>query len=157
MSGPLTGRTILVTRPAHQASDLVNPLEALGAKTFNLPAIEIAPGSASALDGVVERLGEFDWIVLTSVNGVTALASKLKERGVTWPPGPRLAVIGPATGEAAAASIKPPDAMPTEYVSEEIVGALGEVQDKRILLLRADRARKELAVRLRELGARRSP
>jgi uroporphyrinogen III methyltransferase/synthase len=42
-SRPLFGRTVLVTRPEHQADDLANRLRSLGANVLCQAAIEIAP------------------------------------------------------------------------------------------------------------------
>ena len=48
---PLFGRTVLVTRPAHQADELARLLEDLGARCLRQPAIEIsAPDDWSAVD-----------------------------------------------------------------------------------------------------------
>jgi uroporphyrinogen-III synthase len=67
---------------------------------------------------------------------------------------PKIAAIGPAT---AAEFLKrtgdQPDLVPDDYVSEAIAEAVGDVEGKRFLLPRADIARKDLAILLREKGA----
>ena len=156
MPRPLEGKSFLVTRPKHQARDLADPLEALGAKVWVLPAIDIAPPLDWApLDAALNGLDEFDWVVLTSANGVEAVRARMAALGIS----PdrlatrRLAVIGPATAEALTAAFRGPDAIPDEFVSEAISEALGEVRGLRILLARADIARRDLATILSERGA----
>lgn len=156
MSLPLQGLTVLVTRPKAQAPGLVRPLEELGAEIFSMPAIEVAPPEdLGQLDSALRRLDQFDWVVLTSVNGVDAVRKRMEEIGV--PPEDlkvrKLAVIGPATGAALAAAFRIPDIMPSEYISEAIAEALGDVAGKRFLLARADIARRDLAEILISKGA----
>ena len=62
---PLVGVCVLVTRPAHQAAALTNPLMALGASVLLQPAVEIAPTEDwSAFDSALskmERLKGSSW------------------------------------------------------------------------------------------------
>lgn len=156
MSGPLTGSTILVTRPSGQAAGLTEPLAQLGAKVYTLPAISIAPVlDVAPLDAALRNLSTYDWIVLTSVNGVTSVRYRLEELGIPLErlSERKIAVIGPATREAVREAFREPDLMPDEYVSERIAEALGDVHGQRILLARADIARKELPTILRIGGA----
>ena len=151
MNGPLAGQTILVTRPARQAAGLVEPLEALGATVFLLPAMEIAPPlDPEPLDQALRNVERYDWIVATSVNGVAALAAqgdreRIRDR--------KLAAVGPATAAAMREAFRAPDAVPEEFTGERIADAMGEVRGLRILLARADLARRELPDRLRAMGA----
>lgn len=152
----LQGKTVLVTRPAHQAEELARPLRELGAEVIILPAIDIAPPEDTApLDDALLHLERYDWIVLTSVNGVEAVRNRMDSLGV--PLGRlselRIASIGPSTGQAIEDSFRAPDVVPAEYVSEAVAEALGDVNGQRFLLARADIARKDLNRILRERGA----
>lgn len=152
----LHGLTVLVTRPRHQAADLVRPLEALGASALVMPAIEIVPPEDFApFDSSLLRLAEYDWVVITSVNGVQAVAERMDALGIPHEElaERRLAVVGSATVVALARAFRAPDAVPEEYVGEAIATAMGEVDDLRCLLPRADRARPDLPRILRERGA----
>jgi uroporphyrinogen-III synthase len=158
---PLEGRTILVTRPKHQASELADPLRALGAEILFLPAIEIAPPlDFQPLDQALINLREFDWVVLTSANGVEAVRSRMQDLGIPKEHlmSRQIAVIGPATGAAMGAAFRAPDVTPDEYVSEAIAEAitekLSDISGKSFLLLRADIARRDLATILSERGAK---
>jgi len=93
---PLHGVGVLVTRPRQQASALCRRLEAEGAKTFRLPAIEIKP--AADPRAIAARLGpieNFGLIVFTSANAVRFGAMLLEQRRDL-----NLAAIGPATAHA---------------------------------------------------------
>jgi len=154
---PLEGKRILVTRPRGQASQLGDKLAELGAVPVQLPAIEIAaPLDYTAFDAALRDLKRFDWVVLTSVNGVSAVALRMKHLGIPAEAlsARKLAVIGPSTAEALKASFREPDLVPHEFVSEALATTLGEVQGKSFLLLRADIARKDLADELAQKGAK---
>src|SRR5262249_58772105 len=71
---PLFGKRVLVTRPRHQAGDLVRRLEALGAAATVLPVVEIAdPADWGPVDSALEGLSRYHWLAFTSANGVEAL------------------------------------------------------------------------------------
>lgn len=152
----LAGRHIVITRPPEQAPELAQALEEAGARVTALPAIGIEPvEDPSRLDAALAELDTYDWVVLTSVNGVRALVDRLETTGREWSTRgrARFAVIGPATARALEAQGVQPDVMPEEYVAEGILDALGNVAGQHILLLRADIARKTLAEELRLRGA----
>lgn len=156
----LAGRHIAITRPPEQAAQLARLLEDAGARVTVLSSIAIAPlEETSALDAVVQRLAQggraYDWVVFTSVNGVRALDQRLAALGWDWGVlrGPAVAAIGPATAQALEAHGITPALVPDEYVAEGILRGIGNVAGKRMLLLRADIARKTLAEELRREGA----
>jgi uroporphyrinogen-III synthase len=156
----LVGKSVLVTRPKAQAEGLVTELEALGATVYAMPVIQIAPlESTGRLDEALTHLDRYDWIVLTSVNGVKAVAERLEALSIPSAKlgEKRLATIGPATAAELEKIARKPDLMPDEYVSEAIAAMFSSAGDspagKRFLLARADIARKDLANLLREQGA----
>lgn len=147
---------MLVTRPEGQAAEFAASLAALGAIPVLLPGIEIEPlDDTSELDHALETLESFDWVVLTSVNGVEAVRMRLEALAIG--PGAlaarKLAVIGPATAEALKRFCREPDLVPEVFVSEAIEEAIPSVEGQRFLLLRANLARKDLANRLKARGA----
>ncbi len=156
----LAGRHIAITRPPEQAPQLARLLEEAGARVTLISSIDIAPlDETSALDAAVERLTRseraYDWVVFTSVNGVRALDQRLTALGYDWSllRRPSVAAIGPATAQALEEHGVTPALVPDEYVAEGILRGLGNVAGKRLLLLRADIARKTLAEELRRRGA----
>jgi uroporphyrinogen-III synthase len=153
---PLAGRHIAITRPREQAAALAKRLEALGARVSLLSAISIAPLEDPApLDAAIVRLSGYDWLVFTSVNGVRAFADRLAATGHTWADRglARVAAIGPATAQALERAGVAVDLTPDEYVAECILEGLGLVAGQRMLLARADIARRSLADGLRLRGA----
>jgi uroporphyrinogen III methyltransferase/synthase len=142
---PLFGKRVLVTRPRHQAGDMVRRLEELGAVVLVLPAVEVRePADWSAVDAALGRLASYQWLVFTSANGVHALVRRLRQMGRDLRAlGPlRLAAIGPATAEALRGYHLEPDVVPATYRSEELAATLAErVAGQRVLLARADRGR----------------
>lgn len=145
---PLFGRHVVVTRPRHQAGNLVRWLEDLGALVTVCPVIEIQdPPDWSAVDRAISRIESFDWLVFTSANGVQALLRRLRQvgRDLRALGGVRLAAIGPATAEALRGYQLEPDLVPPAYCSEALAAALKErVAGQRVLLARADRGRELL-------------
>ena len=87
---PLAGLTVLVPRARDQASGFSALLRARGAEPLEVPTIEIRPVASTAeLDRAVEDLaaGRYDWVVLTSVNGVAAVRARAEALGQAFPTG----------------------------------------------------------------------
>ena len=157
---PLFGQTIVVTRTRHQASDLSRQLESLGAGVIEAPTIEIAPPrDPSQVDQALARLHEYDWIIFTSVNGVTETKRKLMHFGLDARVfgKAKIAAIGDATADAIRQHLCLSVALcPESFVAEALADELerrGEVGGRKFLLLRADIARPVLRERLESDGA----
>jgi uroporphyrinogen III methyltransferase/synthase len=154
---PLAGRTVLVTRPPHQADGLTRKLETLGACVVAQPAIEIGPPpNWQPVDAAIAELRSFAWIVFSSANGVDWFLSRLEERGLDGRAlgGVRIAAIGPATAQALADRRLRADLQPAEYRAEALAAALAPaVAGERVLLIRASRGREVLAETLAASGA----
>ncbi|WP_299283946.1 uroporphyrinogen-III synthase [Thermoflexus sp.] len=153
---PLQGCRVLITRPRPAAEGLAAQLAALGAIPVLLPAIEIRPPEdPRPLEEAVRQALTFDWILFTSANGVHAFL----ERWIAAGRSPaelarvRLGAIGPATARALQRYGLQAAYQPAVYLSEAMAEGLGEVAGRRVLLPRADIARRELAERLRARGA----
>ena len=154
----LFGRRILVTRARHQAGRLSAALAALGAEPVEVPVIEIAdPPDLAPFRQALERLPVYDWIVLTSENGVERFVNGLIAAGRDLRDlhRARLAAIGPATARALAARHLRADLVPEEFVAEGLIDAFGPlgIEGQRILLPRAAGARAILPEALRARGA----
>jgi uroporphyrinogen III methyltransferase/synthase len=167
---PLAGLTVLVPRARDQASDFSALLRARGAEPLEVPTIEIRPvASTAALDQAVEDLAaaRFDWVVLTSVNGVAALRARVEalDQDPVALAKARVAAVGPATEAALREWGVVPDLVPEVATT----AALGQAFPRftggpprrspgpphgpgAVLLARADLANPELAVVLRDKG-----
>jgi uroporphyrinogen-III synthase len=154
---PLLGLRILVGRARHQASALSSGLRKLGASVIEIPFIEIRkPRSYKPLDTALKNLPNYDWLVLTSVNGVEALWERVQELKLSRKHLRHLkvAAIGPATKKAIEKHGVRVDVVPKEYVAEAVVKSLRRrVKGKRVLLARAKVARDVIPRELRKLGA----
>jgi uroporphyrinogen III methyltransferase/synthase len=158
---PLLGRRVVVTRARAQAGELVERLGALGAATVEVPAIEIVDpdDGGAALAAAVGRLGDYDWLVLTSPNGARRLLDALDRAGrdARALGGVRLATIGPGTAAALAEARLVPDLVPPRYVAESLLDSFpdppgsGEPRG-RVLLVRAAVARDVLPAGLAAHG-----
>src|SRR6202140_1547451 len=156
---PLFGKRIVVTRTRTQAGVLSEQLRALGADVIELPTIRIEPPSdLRAFAELVQDAHAYDWIVFTSPNGVTAffdlfykLYDDAREIG-----GARIAAIGAATAQRIKEFRLHVDLQPEEFVAEALVREFrkeGGVENLRILLARAEKARDLLPKELSALGA----
>ena len=154
---PLLGVRVGITRPIEQADSAVARALELGAEPVLLPTIRILPPvDWSAVDRELERLGEYDWLVFTSANGVRSLLGRLWETGgdTRRLGGVRLATIGPSTAEALAAFHLRADLVPDAYRAEALADVLApHVAGRRVLWARASRGRDVLPAALRAAGA----
>jgi uroporphyrinogen III methyltransferase / synthase len=156
---PLFGKRIVVTRTRKQAGELSEKLRALGADVYELPTIRIEPPSdLREFAELVQDAHAYDWIVFTSPNGVTAffdiffkLYDDAREIG-----GAKIAAIGPATAQRIRDYHLHVDVQPDEFVAEALAREfkkLGGIENLRILVARAEKARDVLAKQLADLGA----
>lgn len=101
-SQALAGRTVLVARPDERGAALAVVLEGLGAQVLVAPVTASThPDVSGDLHRAVADLGAYDWIAVTSVNSVLALAEAAKRNDVDLT-GARAhwAAVGPATAAA---------------------------------------------------------
>ena len=104
---PLTGLSVLVTRPASQAFSLAAAVEQLGGTAILLPAINIVPLDAAITAG-------HDLVIFVSVNAVAHGARFITKSTTT-----RIAAIGHATAAALAAAGLPVDLVPESGFNSE--------------------------------------
>jgi len=155
---PLFGKRVLVPRARHQASVLSELLSERGTQPVELPVIEIQPVvDTEELDQAILNLGRYQWLVLTSVNGVEALfghlySLKLDARALGTL---KIGCIGPATARAIENRGIIPDYVPEVYSGRGFIEGLKSlnVAGQSFLLLRADIADTELVEGIRQLGA----
>jgi uroporphyrinogen III methyltransferase/synthase len=156
---PLSGKRIVVTRTRAQAGVLTEELRGLGADVIELPTIRIEPPTdLRAFAELVQDAHAYDWIVFTSPNGVNAffelfykLYDDAREIGAA-----RIAAIGPATAQRIKDFHMHVDLQPDEFVAESLVREFrkeGDIENLRILVARAEKARDLLPKELSALGA----
>ncbi len=157
---PLSKKKIVVTRTRQQAGVLSAALRELGSDVYELPTIRIEPPvDLRSFAELVQDVHRYDWLVFTSPNGVSAffemfykLYSDAREIG-----GVRIAAIGPATAKRVREFHLAVDLQPSEFVAEAIIkefkAKVGDVENQRILLARAEQARDVLPKELAKMGA----
>lgn len=128
---PLFGKRVVVTRPAGQNAPLGNLLARAGAQPVSVPLIEIveAADGGAALRAAAGRLGDYDWVILTSANGARALLAAINDARDFGKA--KVAAIGPATAEVLKAANIRPDLVPSSYIAEalleELLGAAASI------------------------------
>jgi len=147
---PLAGRTVLVTRSAGQSSTFTNLLHAEGATVLELPAIEIGPPSSwEALDGAIARLSQFDWLILTSTNGVDYFFQRLAaySQDARALAGLKLAVVGKKTASSLRSHGLEPDFIPPDFVADSLVAHFPEpLAGRRVLFPRVETGGRDVLV-----------
>jgi len=149
-----------VTRTRQQSSQLAERLQELGAAVIEAPTIQIEPvKDLAAVDQAVQDIQRFDWLVLTSANGVDALAEALDRLSLDSRhlSGVRFAVVGDATNKQLCerlgirADLQPDRATGAALAATLI--ASHDMTGRRVCLFRAEIARPDLAERLSSAGA----
>lgn len=155
-SGPLAGRGVLVTRPAHQAASLAAMIREAGGRPILFPVLEILDTARpQALEEAIARLDGYQLAVFVSPNAVSrAMACILARRG--WPAGLRAATVGKASAAElrrhGVASVIVPEG---RFDSEALLGlpALNDIAGCRVVVFRGDGGRELLGDTLRARGA----
>jgi uroporphyrinogen-III synthase len=146
--------TLLVTRPAAQAAELVALLAERGIDGISVPTVGIAgPSVGGPLDDAIRSLDGVAWLVITSVNGAASLLERLAALGRSLPAGVRVAAVGPATAAALESGGVRVDHVPSPYRTVAIAEGLGDVAGRRGVLARADAATGDLRDALLERAA----
>ncbi len=153
----LAGWRVLVSRAKEQAGILSEGLREHGAQVLEVPFIEIRnPRSFKPLDNGIKLASEYEWLILTSVNGVRAFFDRLSYLGFSRGAlrNLKIAAIGPATRAAIEKHGLTVEVTPREYVAEAVVEALhGKVKNTRVMLVRAKVARDVIPRELKAMGA----
>ena len=161
---PLAGITVVVTRAASQADELTTVLEGFGAKVLACPTIEIrALENYERLDEALDHLYGYDWLILTSTNGVEFFLKRLEQRGMRVDDLDEIKVcaIGQRTAEKLHDTHVHVDVVPSHSTAEgvfatlsEFVGGADHMHGLNILLPRALVGREHLPNALEAAGAR---
>ncbi len=154
---PLLGWRVAVTRAREQAPALARRLRAVGAAPLVVPTIELhPPADLGPLDRAAREASRYDWVALTSANGVASFFAALDRQGLDARAlgGVRVAAIGPGTAEALRERGVRADLVPGEYRGEALAEALLGASERppRVLLPRAAVARDVFPDAIRAAG-----
>jgi uroporphyrinogen III methyltransferase/synthase len=156
---PLFGRRVVVTRRSEQAGGFAQRLTELGADVLEVPTIKITrPKETDAIVDALLGLNAYDWLVFTSVNGVTAFFDIFFRRFQDMRDigGVRIAAVGPATAAKLRELHLQVDLTPDEFTGKKIAAAFAKfqsIENLKMCLLRAEVANPDLPRALEELGA----
>jgi uroporphyrinogen III methyltransferase / synthase len=154
----LEGKRIVITRAMTEAEELARELSKRGAIPLVFPLVSFAePEDFGPLDKAIDELAQFDWVILTSVRAVRAVAGRasesgrlLRPAGSTW----RAACVGPVTAEAARLAGFPVALVATAHNGVALAEELGSrLAATKVLLPRSDRANPNLPAALKGHGA----
>src|SRR2546428_96683 len=155
-SKPLFGKRIVVTRAREQASELKRLLEEAGAEVVQFPTIEIAPpASFESLDRVIGAIGDYQWLIFTSSNGVDSFFARLRHHGKDSRclAGVMIAAVGESTASDLRGRGIEPDLLPQKFQSPALLLLLDEDQKGiRTAVVRAAKGSDELIDELRRRG-----
>lgn len=155
---PLTGRTIVVTRPRAQADSLAQAIAAAGGTPLLYPLLEIEAADPAPLQAVAPRLADYAIVFCVSPNAVEHALPTLLAAG-PWPAGTRPAGVGTGTEKAWARFGLDRVIAPRERFDSEALLELPEfraeaVAGKKVLILRGDGGRELLRETLEARGAK---
>ncbi|MDR2863080.1 MAG: uroporphyrinogen-III synthase [Puniceicoccales bacterium] len=148
---PLDGKRIVITRPEGQSAALHEALEGLGAVVLEIPLIDVEyTADPEVLDDVWSGMGQFDWIIFTSANGVRGFFERFFEtfndiRGIGLS---RIACVGNATAGAVREFRLNVDLLPDEATAEALARELIAGEDLahlRVLIVTGNRNAETLA------------
>jgi uroporphyrinogen-III synthase len=149
---------VVVTRPRHQRSALLDRLRAEGADAISVPTIEIVDplDEGEALAAAVGVINTYSWVVFTSANAVSRFCGLLRDsRDLA---GLHIAAIGTATVAELARFDLVADLVPERFIAESLleVFPLPDHRDAdrpaRVLFPSAEVTREVLPQGLRDLG-----
>lgn len=161
--GSLEGLRIAVTRSGGGDPEdrLTRMLAERGARPIPIPLTSTEPPlDREALDRLIQDLGSYDWLVVTSARAVPPLVEAIGRASVSIPEardrGMRICPVGPRTGEALLESGLAPDLVPERFQAEGVVDAIlsqSGSKDLRVLFPRSEGGRDVIPRRLRDAGA----
>ena len=148
---PLNGKTVLITRSVGQSSQFTQLITAAGANAIEMPALEIGPPSSwEALDNAIASLSEFDWLILTSSNGISYFLERLMVigRDARTLANLKIAVVGEKTAQSLKIHSLQPDFIPPNFIADSLVEHFPEeLAGKKVLFPRVETGGREDLVR----------
>jgi uroporphyrinogen III methyltransferase/synthase len=149
---PLSGRKVLITRPAHLSYKTSDAFSAQGAQVFIYPLIELRE-----IPFRIDDVSKYNMIIFTSQNAVPLFFRSLSAKGLDARvlAGKEIICIGPKTREGLVSFGIKADKMAAEFRAEGIMDLLEgrDLKGLKICLPRAKDARPFLVGALKSRGA----
>ncbi|PQJ96291.1 uroporphyrinogen-III synthase [Chromatium okenii] len=154
MSAPcdLSGRGVLVTRPAAQAEPLCQLITAAGGRAIRFPTIAIAPVATPQTAALLAET--WDVLYFVSPNAVEQALAQVPDG--RWAQVKHVAAVGRGTARVLTAAGRAPDLVPNDRYESEALLAMPELADmrgQRVLIVRGEGGRALFADTLTARGA----
>jgi len=158
MNKPLNDIGILVTRAAHQQSEIESLIENEGGTPYSIPLIKIdSPESWKDADSAITEIDSFDWILFTSVNGVDGFCGRVKDAGgnINQMLPQKIAAVGSKTRKRLEDIGLEVSLQPKKYDADNLLKSFGKefIHEKRILFPGAEYGREQLIDGFINIGA----
>lgn len=145
MSRPLQNRRVVTTRESPGRLDSI--LAAAGADVVHVQLIEVVDAPGGVIDRELDRLGDYDWLAVTSRHGARRVGAAAARH-----PDLRLAAVGRRTADELEALVgRAVDVVPAQQTATGLAAAMADGRG-RVLVAQADRAHDTLVARLAQAG-----
>ncbi len=148
---PLAGKTVIITRSNESSSQFKFQLQEAGAEIITLPVLEIVPPSSwSKLDMAIQELSSFDWLILTSANGVKFFVERLQKLGkdIRILNNIKIAVVGRKTSDCLENFYLKPDFIPPNFIADSLVENFPEnINGKKMLFPRVESGGRDILLK----------
>jgi len=148
---------VVITRSRKGNAELARSLKAVGFEPIPVDTIEfLPPEDWSSVDASLKRLGEFDWLLLTSPTGAEFFAQRMRALSLAmpWDGKPEVAAVGEKTRAALQKEGIRVGFVPSEYLTRALAEQLPRGRGKRLLILRADIGDPDVVATLERQGFR---
>ncbi|MFK2824541.1 uroporphyrinogen-III synthase [Bacillus sp. B190/17] len=152
---PLVDKHILVTRPRGQAGSFIDKIEAAGGMVHFVPLIAFRSFADRRERDRLQQLCTYDWIILTSKNGVDFFFKRLEEMGAARTTiKARFAAIGTETAAVLKGYGFQADYIPKKFSADQFAKEIkeGSFEAKKVLIPKGNLARTLIAEALRREG-----
>lgn len=151
MSKVLSGKTIVITRPAHQAKPLADLITDLGGKPLIFPTLEILGMTHDpSLLAAANAIDQYQFAIFVSANAVHYSLKVIKSLAL-----PTVIAIGPGTAQALQEYGVRVACLPESHHSEGLLALplLQNIDDKKIAIFCGEKTRPLLKTVLSQRGA----
>jgi uroporphyrinogen-III synthase len=157
VSQNLNGKSVLITRAAHQSKKFIDLVEKHGGNAVALPMIELVElEDKTEVITAFEKLNEIDWLVFTSENAVAYFFQYANEAGIKFYfyPNLKIATVGEKTKLKLEQLGYRTNFVPIEYSAEVLAENMDEnISGKKVLIPRSDLASDEYLSVFEKRGA----
>lgn len=154
MTQPLAGRTVLVTRPPHQAAALVQAIQAAGGTAVEFPALAIEAIPLPELKASLIKMADAEIAIFISPNAAEFGMAAIRANG-GLPAAAAIFAVGPGTARVLQSQGVVQVTTPAGQDSEALLALpqLQAVGGKRVVIVRGAGGRPVLGDTLRARGA----